>query len=470
MKQMIVNIMPEEVRMAIIEDCRMIDFSMERCTMEHVVNRIYKAAVRNVLPGMAAAFVDIGRAQNAYLNLKQGKQAKKIGRLTQGQSLLVQVVKEEMDNKAARVTTDISFAGRYMVFLPYSEGIHISKKLGDEALRARLKEWAEPFATEGGFIFRTAAKGATAEEILYDLEYLRNTWVQVKNRFSIARGVSELYRDADFAFRLARDYITPEIEEVVVDDEETCQRLQELLQHSSLKNRVSYYNQGEPIFKQYDVEACLDSLVQSEVPLPSGGRICIDRTEAMTVIDVNSGQYTGRSHNPRETALVVNKEAAVEICRQLRLRDIGGVIIVDFIDMPTEEQKKELYKVLYEQVKLDHVRIVLREMTSLGLVEMTRKRERQGIQEIMFDTCSCCGGTGYLLSAETIYIQILRRLRELGKSRRLHSDILLEVHRDVAAYFTKEVCRKLGEELSRGIKVEVGASGNREAYAILSAD
>lgn len=471
MKQMVINAMPEEMRMAIIADGILQDIAIERGNAEHVVNRIYKAQVRNVLSGMQAAFVDIGRGQNAYLNLRQGKQTKGIGKLTEGQSILVQVVKEEMGKKGARVTADISLAGRYMVLLPYSEGLRISKKVGDEAIRIRLKEMAAPYlARGGGFILRTAAAFATEAEVAADMAYLWQTWEQIQNRFKVAKAGTELYRDADFWFRLVRDYLTPDIDAIIVDDKQVFDHLQDLLKLGPHKDRLQLYDKQEGIFKHYGVEEALDGLAQAEVPLPAGGTLRIDRTEALTVIDVNSAHFIGRTTDMGDTALLVNQEAAVEICRQLRLRDIGGIIVVDFIDMPKEEHRAALYKTLYEQVKLDRVRVVIGEISALGLLEMTRKRERQGLQDLLFDECSCCGGTGYLLSAYTIYLQLLRRLRELQKNRQLRGNLLVEVHPEVKQYFTKDVVTKLSEELHRTITIGVSESSNREAYSILSVD
>ncbi len=471
MKQMVVNIMPEESRMAITRDGNLLDLAMERQDNEHIVNHIYKASVRNILPGMQAAFVDIGREQNAYLNLRQGQQIKKLGKIFEGQSMLVQVVKEEMGKKSAKVTADISLPGRYMVLLPYAEGVRISKKITDSSVRNRMFEMAGPYLEKGGgFILRTAAQGATEEELVQDMNYLWQTWIQIRNRCKIAQPGTELYKDADFALRLVRDFFAEDIDEIIVDDRAFYQRIKDLLQYGMHKDKVTYYDEKEPIFRRFGIESAIDELAQSEVKLPSGGNIRIDCTEALTVIDVNSGHFTGHSQDISDMAVSVNREATEEICRQLRLRDIGGVIIIDYIDMEKEEQKNEIIAFLKEEVKHDRVRVVVCDITALGLVEMTRKRERQGIQDILFAPCSLCGGTGLLLSSQTIYLQILRRLRELYKLQRLKGDILIEVHGDVKTYFTKSVIASLSEELKRKITVEIGDGLNREGYSILSVD
>lgn len=472
MKRIIASVMPEETRMVVLDEDRLCDIVLERPQDEHVVNHIYKGVVKNVLPGMEAAFVDIGRGQNAYLNLRMGKQARSL-KLSEGKQLLVQVVKEEMLGKGARVSADISLAGRFMVLLPFSEGIRISKKIVNDETRQMLRDQAQTYLDKGcGFILRTAAIMATPEEIAADMAYLWQTWEQLQKRFAVAKGGTELYRDADFWFRLVRDYIKGDVTDIIVDDDTAYERLQELLSAASLTEQITLtrYSLKEPVFRKYKVDTQLDELLNVDVDLPSGGRLRIDHTEALTVIDVNSGSYVGQSRNAGETALAVNREAALEICRQLRLRDIGGIIIVDFIDMPKESQQQEIEAILVQEARRDRVKTVVCGMTSLGLVEMTRKRERQGLQSIMFDTCPSCGGTGYVLAAQTVYFQIRRRLRELYREGRLRSNVLLEVHSEVAAYFTPAVCRDMEQELMKTVEVESRGDMNREAYSLLAAE
>jgi len=445
MHKILVNVMREEIRMAVIdEDGQLVDFVLERTDESHMANHMYKGTVKNVLNGMQAAFVDIGGSQNAYLNLQQGKEQKILPRLSVGQQILVQVVKEEMLGKGARVTADVSLAGRFMVLLPYSEGMHISKKITDEAVRAKLQELAAPYVQEGcGFIIRTAAA---------------------------AKSGTDLYSDADFWFRLVRDYAHRNVGEIIVDSDMGESRLLDLLGHgpTSQQIKVTRHRGSTPIFKANHIEPQLEDLISRDINLPSGGSIRIDHTEALTVFDVNSAHYTGKSNKLEDLAFTVNKEAAKEICRQLRLRDIGGIIVVDFIDMKDKSHQQELLKLLSAQAKLDKMKTVVCGISSLGLVEMTRKRARQGLQTLMFDTCPQCGGTGYMLSGRTVYMQIIRRIRELFKSGRIKSNLEIEVHPEVAQYLTKAVLEELGDSIGRKISIVVNSQISREGYSLMA--
>lgn len=470
MKRIIITTMPEESRIAITDEAGVLtDILYERPEATHTVNHIYKGVVRNVLPGMASAFVDIGRGQNAYLNLKHGKQTREMGKLFVGQVIMVQAVKEEMRGKGIRVSADISLAGRFMVLLPYSKGIHISKKITDTSRRQALESMAAPYLAKGcGFILRTAAADAKKEDIAADMEFLWQTWEQLQRRFAVAKNGTEIYSDADVWLRLLRDYVGRGETEIVADDEAVVQRLEELCRNMAAMGNVviRYVESKEDIFKHYEIDTQIEALVSNRVELPSGGFLQIDYTEALTVIDVNSGHFTGG--NPGETARIVNMEAADAICRQLRLRDIGGIILCDFIDMPKKEQREALIAYLTKRVRYDRVKTVVCGITSLGLVEMTRKRERQGLQSLLFDTCSHCGGSGTVLSAQTVYLQILRRLRQLSRSGRLKTDIMITVHPEVGACFTKGVLKELHQELQRDIRVECDAVLHREAYSLLA--
>lgn len=470
MKEIAIEMMPDETRMVVIENKRLSNVMYERNDDEHIVNRIYKGVIRNILPGMSAAFLDIGLGRNAYLKLRKPIKEYYGKRLFVGQSMMVQVVKEEMDGKAARVTTDISFAGRFMVLLPYSKGIKISKNITDDEKRAELAEMVRPYADETcGFIIRTAAAKATKEELVQDLEYLYQTHKQVERRYSLAKVGSEIYRDADFLLRLVRDHMTKDVAVITVDNKNVENRLNELLADTLTKPEIVLYKGDKPLFEYLGVDEELDGIANSTVPLPSGGDLIIDHTEALTVIDVNSKSYIGKTNDIGETALAVNREAAKEACRQIRLRDIGGIIIIDFIDMPKEKQREELLQILRDECRKDRVKTVICGFTHLGLVEMTRKRERQGIQDMLTDTCSACGGSGYLLSAKTVYLQIVRKLIHLHRANHIKNELLIEVHPEVARYFTRQVCKDLSSMICKNIEVRESEIGNnREAYSILS--
>ena len=468
MNRLYANVMKEETRLAIVDetgDLQQIIY--ERPQLSNRVNHMYKGVVKNVLPGMSAAFLDIGIGQNVYLNLQeQGKQKK----VHVGEVLLVQVVKDAMLGKSARVTTDVSLAGHYMVLLPQDQQIHISKKITDPELRQSLKDMAQPYLERGvGFILRTAAMGASPEEIARDMAYLHQTWEHLQKRYKVAQNSTEIYGDANLWYRVIRDYVGPTVGSIMVDDMAAYEELQQLLGAGRFGKPVdvSLWNQKEDIFKTHGIEEQIDALLNHRIDLPSGGSLQIDQTEALTVIDVNSAHYSGKNEQAGQVAKRVNQEAAHMIARQLRLRNLGGIIICDFIDMPKQDME-ELVQLMHHLVKKDPIKTVVCGITSLGLLELTRKRERQSIPSILFDTCSSCGGTGHVLKGETVYLQILRRLRELYRFGRLKTDVSIVVHPDVGVFFTKQVLESLRTELQRTIQIENDATMGLEAYSLLA--
>ncbi len=468
MNRLYANVMKEETRLAIVDetgDLQQIIY--ERPQLSNRVHHMYKGVVKNVLPGMSAAFLDIGIGQNVYLNLQeQGKQKK----VHVGEVLLVQIVKDAMLGKSARVTTDVSLAGHYMVLLPNDQQIHISKKITDPELRQSLKDMAQPYLERGvGFILRTAAMGASPEEIARDMAYLHQTWEHLQKRYKVAQNSTEIYGDANLWYRVIRDYVGPTVGSIMVDDMAAYEELQQLLGAGRFGKPVdvSLWNQKEDIFKTHGIEEQIDALLNHRIDLPSGGSLQIDQTEALTVIDVNSAHYSGKNEQAGQVAKRVNQEAAHMIARQLRLRNLGGIIICDFIDMPKQDME-ELVQLMHHLVKKDPIKTVVCGITSLGLLELTRKRERQSIPSILFDTCSSCGGTGHVLKGETVYLQILRRLRELYRFGRLKTDVSIVVHPDVGVFFTKQVLESLRTELQRTIQIENDATMGLEAYSLLA--
>ncbi|WP_127160375.1 Rne/Rng family ribonuclease [Veillonella sp. VA137] len=468
MNRLYANVMKEETRLAIVDEAGDLQqIIYERPQLSNRVNHMYKGVVKNVLPGMSAAFLDIGIGQNVYLNLQeQGKQKK----VHVGEVLLVQIVKDAMLGKSARVTTDVSLAGHYMVLLPNDQQIHISKKITDPELRQSLKDMAQPYLERGvGFILRTAAMGASPEEIARDMAYLHQTWEHLQKRYKVAQNGTEIYGDANLWYRVIRDYVGPTVGSIMVDDMAAYEELQQLLGAGRFGKPVdvSLWNQKEDIFKTHGIEEQIDALLNHRIDLPSGGSLQIDQTEALTVIDVNSAHYSGKNEQAGQVAKRVNQEAAHMIARQLRLRNLGGIIICDFIDMPKQDME-ELVQLMHHLVKKDPIKTVVCGITSLGLLELTRKRERQSIPSILFDTCSSCGGTGHVLKGETVYLQILRRLRELYRFGRLKTDVSIVVHPDVGQFFTKQVLESLRTELQRIIQIENDTTMGLEAYSLLA--
>lgn len=468
MNRLYANVMQEETRLAIVDETGALQqIIYERPQLSNRVNHIYKGVVKNVLPGMSAAFLDIGIGQNVYLNLQEHGKQKKVH---VGEVLMVQVVKDAMLGKSARVTTDVSLAGHYMVLLPEDKQIHISKKITDPELRQSLKDMAQPYLEKGvGFILRTAAMDASQEEIANDMSYLHQTWEHLQKRYKVAQNKTEIYGDANLWYRVIRDHMGPTVGAIMVDDMSAYEELQRLLGAGRFGNTIdiTLWNQKEDIFKTHGIEEQIDALLNHRIDLPSGGSLQIDQTEALTVIDVNSAHYSGKNEKVGEVAKRVNLEAAHMIARQLRLRNLGGIIICDFIDMPKADVE-ELVQLMNRLVKKDPIKTVVCGMTSLGLLEITRKRERQSIPSILFDTCSSCGGTGHVLKGETVYLQILRRLRELYRFGRLKTDVAIVVHPDVGLFFTKQVLESLHRELQRIIQIENDSTMGLEAYSLLA--
>lgn len=400
MKTIIGNIMPEETRIAILEEGMLRDFSVERNDENHIVNHIYRGTIQNILPAMQAAFVNIGRRKNAFLFLGDlfpraaTKEQIQQTHISVGQSVLVQVVKEEQGSKGPKVTANISLAGRYAVLMPTVDYIGVSKKIRDEKERDRLRAIASQLKPEGmGIIIRTVARDIAEKDLTADITYLLHTWQSVLRRYELARKPKLLYREADLVMRTIRDYCTDDVKKIIVDDKEAYDRICQVLPDDGWRQRVSLYQGDEPVFELYHLEEQLRCLMAREVPLPSGGNLIFDRTEALTVIDVNSSRYTGSS-TLQDTIFHVNKEAAVEIARQLRLRDIGGIIIIDFIDMAQSNRRKEILDILERETAQDCTKTHVMGMTALNLVEITRKKSRQGLHQVQFSPCNVCGGSG----------------------------------------------------------------------------
>lgn len=353
--------------------------------------------------------------------------------------------------------------------MPTVDYIGVSKKIRDEEERNRLRQIVSAIKPKGmGLIIRTVAKGISRDELLHDLQYLLATWDSICQRYKRCKKPTLLYREADLVMRMIRDHFTADVKQVVVDSKEAYERICQVFSNPAWRQRVSLYEEEQPIFEYYHIEEELKGLMQRIVPLPSGGNLVIDHTEALTVIDVNSSKYTGNG-TLQETLFHVNKEAAVEIARQLRLRDIGGIIIIDFIDMASTEKRDEILKILTRETAQDCTKTRVLGMTALNLVEITRKKARQSLYQVQFAPCDVCGGSGYLYSPETVTLQIIRRLRHLVKERHIHGDVLIVAHKDVLELLQdKKRKAALERELSRHLYFEESKHPNREVFSILS--
>ncbi len=452
-KDIIVNCGRRETRAAFLEDRRVVEVYIERAGHQRVVGNIYKGRVENVLPGMSAAFVDIGLERNAFLyvddaldyeRLVNGGGRAKNGKpkvrgisdvLKPGQSIIVQVTKEPIGIKGARVVTHLTIPGRYLVLMPTVEHIGVSRRIEDEKERDRLKKLAKELKPKGmGLIVRTLAEGQSREELEQDIRFLLKVWEQILRQSKRVSAPSLLYKDHDLVFRLIRDSFSQEFSRFIVDSRQEYHKVLEILDSIAphLRSRVFYYHdENIPIFEFYGVEADLERALKRKVWLESGGYLVIDQTEALTSIDVNTGKYTG-SKNLADTVLKTNLEAAKEIARQLRLRDIGGIIVIDFIDMASQADKEKVLAVLEEEVKKDRNKTHVLGFTSLGMVEMTRKKTRQNIGDYLQRPCPYCGGTGRVLSEETLAYSIEREIRQFAREHDVEA-MMVEVHPSVAA-------------------------------------
>ncbi len=477
MKTILITVVPEETRVAVVDEGKLSALEVERATHSHLVGNIYKGQVQNVLPGMQAAFVDIGTGKNAFMYIGDGLPADALHTLPKpqkihiGQQLPVQIVKDASGSKGPRATTHITLPGRHVVLLPTAAYIGMSRRIEDEAERSRLHTIAEKICPQGmGLIVRTVAAGASEAALAEDVHYLEKLWHSLLARFNIkSKGASLLYRDADLIIRIVRDNLTAEVGEMLIDDQAVYQRVCEFVQLLSpeLADRIKYYADKEPLFKHYGLDEELDTLGQREVELKSGGFLVIDKTEALTVIDVNTGKYTGNS-NLAETVYRTNLEAAAEIMRQLRLRDIGGIIIVDFIDMETEEQKEKLLALLRDLAKEDRTKTNVVDITSLGLVEITRKKSRQNLDSIIYSECPVCRGRGRVESPETVSIRIASDIRRMEHKSHADDGYEIEVHETVAEELRhNQLLMNLAAEFSMDIKVTVKAGIHPESYAIM---
>src|SRR5690242_1516437 len=423
-KRILISSDPQEVRVAIVEGGKLSEAYIERRGRRSIAGNIYKGRVDAVLPGMEAAFVDIGLEKNGFLYVdeivtpdldERERRRKPIQDLIKaGEELLVQVVKDPMGTKGARLTMEVSLAGRFMVLQPGQEGVGVSRRLGD-AERDRLRDLVKSMQTErdAGMIVRTAAEGASIEELERDVRLLEKLWETTRGHAERSEAPALVYVEPDLSLQMIRDDLRSDVSEVVVDDERQYHRIASYVRRTSpdLIERVKLYKGKRPLFQRYEIEQGIRSTLRRRVDLPSGGYLIFDYAEAFTIVDVNTGRFTGKSKRLEDTILHNNLEAAVELVRQLRLRDVGGIIVVDFIDMANQKNRDAVLKALQKELEKDRTKVYVVEISPLGLVEMTRKNVADGVREIMTHTCPSCDGTGRVLSEETVAIDNLRALR-----------------------------------------------------------
>jgi len=483
---MLINVLePEECRIAILENGTLEELYIERASAAQLVGNVYKARVINVEPSLEAAFVDFGGGRNGFLHASDvvpsyypdqrvAKREKGRGRerapitsvFKRGQELMVQVTKEGIDRKAPKVTTYISIPGRYLVVMPYVHRRGVSRKIGDEATRRELSEMLKSLKPpeDLGFIIRTAGHKQTRREFRKDLTYLTRLWAAIEARYKKEEAPSLLYQESDLVIRAVRDIYTTDISEMLVDSEEEYDKVIEFMKMTMPRQRshVKLYREAEPLFHKYKVEEEIERIHKRRVPLPGGGSIVLEQAEALVAIDVNSGKNT-RELNAEQTAYKTNMEAATEIARQIRLRDLGGVIVGDFIDMRDAAHNQEVERALWAAMKKDRARSKMLRMSRFGLIEMTRQRMRPSLRSAAFGNCPVCGGTGQVKTLESMGLDVLRSIKARLK---IDNVGLLDVRvsKAVADYMLNEKRRDLIRlEESAGVRISV--LGERDAGA-----
>jgi ribonuclease G len=480
-EEILINVTPQETRVAVVGAGAVQELLVERAASRGLVGNIYMGKVARVLPGMQSAFVEIGLSRAAFLHVadiwEQRDAAKPIEKvLAEGQPLLVQVVKDPIGTKGARLSTQVSIAGRLLVYLPHDPHIGISQRIEDEggrqALRERLRELV-PADEKGGFIVRTLAESAGEGELRADLDYLRQIWRVIRVRSGGCAGTSEpqlLYQDLSLAERVLRDVAGADTARVVIDSRENFQKLAAFAESymPRVRDKIEHYTGERPLFDLYNVETEIERALSRRVELKSGGTLVIDQTEAMTTIDVNTGGFVG-SRNFDDTVFKTNLEAAQAIARQLRLRNLGGIIIVDFIDMETEEHRAAVLDELKRALSRDRTRMTVSGFTALGLVEMTRKRTRESLAHVLCEPCAVCEGRGEVKTARTVCYEILREI--LREARAFHAkEFRVLASQPVIDLLQEEESASLAmlsDFIGKPVSVQIETSYAQEQYDIV---
>lgn len=482
-EDILINVTPFETRVVLVEQGHVQELHIERSIQRGYVGNIYIGKVVRVLPGMQSAFIDIGLERAAFIHvadLRQNRKERLEGctvtpiekLLFEGQSLLVQVTKDPLGTKGARLSTQISIAGRMLVYLPYDPHIGISQKIDGEEERNRLKERVQSHIAvgEGGFIVRTQAEVATDEELLTDSQYLKKLWAIILQRLKTQASPSLLYSELHLHQRILRDVATPTTERIVVDSRMVYQQMLEWadVYTPSLTKKIHHHSGSRPLFDTVRAEEELQKALARRVDLKSGGYLIIDQTEALTTVDVNTGGYVG-GRNFGDTIFKTNLEATVAIARQLRLRNLGGIIILDFIDMENPEHKESVLKELRNAIEKDRTRITISGFSQLGLVEMTRKRTRESLNNLLCEPCPTCQSRGSVLTARSVCYEILREV--LREARQFNpKEFRILASQDVIDLFLEDESQHLaqtGDFIGKPISLEVDAHYSQEQYDII---
>ncbi|GHT62110.1 ribonuclease G [Endomicrobiia bacterium] len=471
-KEIVVNRTLEETKIAVLEDGKLFDLFIERRESEKILNNIYKGTVQNIVPALGSAFVDIGSGKDAYLGVDDiisSHDEKNIENMIKvGQKIMLQVYKEPIRTKGPKATMDISLPGRLLVYMPFSNNIGISKNIGNRQEYDRLKSAIMKIKKDipGGIIARTEAEEATEAEIKNEVKYLTRLWASIRERFNDAKPISLIHKDLGIVFQTIRDYFTDDVVLMHIDSQKEFKDVTEFVKIISPEflGMIALYKGKIPIFKSYGIEEEIKRLRSNKVMLQSGGYLIIQEAESLCAIDVNSGKFTANSSR-EGTAVFTNLEAAEEVARQLRLRNIGGIIVIDFIDMQKAANRQKVLEKLYQATKGDKAKIKILPITRLGLIEMTRQRKRESLFSLLGDTCPVCRGLGLVLSKESIFINVCDEIAQLNVNGH-RGKIKIKLDPDVVEYFKKRKSR-LEELFNAKFEIKANAEVSREEYQIV---
>jgi ribonuclease G len=521
-KEMIISSSTHETRVAIFEDDQVAEVFIERERQRGVVGNLYKGRVSKVLPGMQSAFVDLGLERDGFLYVtdvvatfeeldrfetddeepnaggvggqsprpqnqgssrgrrerEKGPEPKIEDLLKEGQEIIVQVAKEPLGTKGARLTSHATMPGRFLVFMPTVDHIGVSRKIDSREERARLRgivrEFREQHGLPGGMIIRTAAAGRPKEDILADLNYFHRVWTEIRQKSESSRAPAVVYREQSLVAKLLRDLLTDEYSAIRIDNEQEFRRVLELVERimPSLAPRVKWYDKGFPIFEEYGVQAEIDRALRSKVWLKSGGSIVINQTEALVAIDVNTGRYVGKKTAGRleDTILKTNLEAVKEIVRQIRLRDLGGIIVLDFIDMEEKKNRQKVFQMVEQELRKDRSPSKALQVSDFGLVIITRKRVKQSLERVLTEPCPYCAGSAVIKSSSTICYEILSEVKKISADLNGQS-LVLRVNPDIARALREEeraVFKDLKQSVGREIAVRSDLQLHHEQFDLMA--
>lgn len=468
-KRMLINVVePEESRIAILEDGILEELYIERFSREQIAGNIYKGRIVNIEPSIEAAFVNIGLSRNGFLHVSDVKNYRRNGEeqsdsasttktkwnksrintlINTDQEILVQVIKEGIGEKGPSLTTNVSIPGRFLVIMPESNLVGVSRKIIDETERTRLKQIIEELNPPPnlGLIVRTAGENQTKHELSRDYNYLQRLWKVIENKEKKAEIPSVIYQESDLVIRTIRDIFSTDIDEIIIDSEAVFKKIRYFLRliMPGCMKKLKLYNEHEPLFHKYNIEREIEKINKKEVRLARGGSIVIEQTEALVAIDVNSGKYR-EENNPEKTSFKTNLKAAKEIARQIRLRDIGGVIIIDFIDMKEESNMRVIEKVMEESLKRDRARKKMLKMSKFGIIEMTRQRIRPSLKSVIYESCKSCEGTGETKTVESTCLDLMRQIKSTVNNP-LIKEIEITANDIVAGYMLNKKRKRLAE-------------------------